>query len=334
MLLYRIITIMSGILMAVSLVLSVFYFTEIRHADRELERVNAKEQDDAAYRLALITEQMDHEYWHIVEEGVIEAGEELNVEVKYLGTRRTNYEEQYKLMDMQIAGGVDGIIVQAVSEEMFKPLIDKAVSRGIPVVTIDTDAPSSKRASYIGTDNYEAGFTAGTALASDVGGDAKVAIITNSLTSTHQKLRVQGFEDAVEDFEGIEIVTVAVSNNTRIEAEQEAAAIMNEHEDIDAFYGTSALDGVGIADALEGHRREEDIYTVAFDSLDETMNLLQDGAIDTIIAQKPYEMGYRSVISMKGILQGLHYPSIQHTSVDVITLENLSDFPFDGRKEP
>ncbi|AOM81586.1 sugar-binding protein [Salisediminibacterium beveridgei] len=333
MLLFRLITIITGVLIAVSLTLSVFYFFEIRQIDRELERVNAEEAG-AEYRLALITEQMDHEYWHIVEEGVQEAGEELNIEVKYLGTRRTNYDEQSKMMDMQIAGGVDGIIVQAVNEAMFQPLIDKAVDRGIPVLTIDTDAPSSNRASYIGTDNYEAGYAAGTALADDLDGSATVAIITNSLTSTHQKLRVEGFEDAVDEYDQIDIVTVAVSNNTRIEAEQEAAAIINQHEDVDAFYGTSALDGIGIADALEGHRREEDIYTVAFDSLDETLSLLNDGAIDTIIAQQPYEMGYRSVVTMKGILEGLHYPSIQHTSVDVITLDNVSDFPFDGRKKP
>ncbi|SDC41404.1 monosaccharide ABC transporter substrate-binding protein, CUT2 family [Pelagirhabdus alkalitolerans] len=329
--LFKVVTSLTTVFIVTSLAFSIYYFQEVREIDEEIAAVRRDSEEDRGYRLALITEQMDHEYWHIVEEGVREAETDLDVDVKYLGTRRTNYEEQYRLMDMQIAGGVDGIIVQAVSEEMFQPLINKAIDRNIPVVTIDTDAPSSNRLSYIGTDNYQAGFTAGEALVNDLGETGNIAIITNSLTSTHQRLRVQGFEDAISEYEELEIIRTEVSNNTRIEAEQEALAILREEEEVDAFYGTSALDGLGITEALKEHPQKEEIYTIVFDSLDETLALLRSGEVDTIISQQPYEMGYKSVETLVGLLNGESYPEIQHTVVDVLRQDNLADFPFDGR---
>ena len=45
--------------------------------------------------------------------------------------------------------------------EAFAPVIDAAVDKGVPVICFDSDSAKSKRLVYLGTNNYEAGKSAG-----------------------------------------------------------------------------------------------------------------------------------------------------------------------------
>ena len=58
------------------------------------------------------------------------------------------------------------------------PVINKAIDKGIPVFTVDTDAPRSKRLTYIGTNNYNAGIFMGKLVKSILGGEGSIGIST------------------------------------------------------------------------------------------------------------------------------------------------------------
>lgn len=57
-------------------------------------------------------------------------------------------------MEMAIAARVDGIIVQVSNEEAVSAQIDKAKGQDIPVITIRSDAPNSKRVSFVSGNDY------------------------------------------------------------------------------------------------------------------------------------------------------------------------------------
>ncbi|MDY7224344.1 sugar-binding protein [Halalkalibacterium halodurans] len=271
----------------------------------------------------LIAEEENNSYWRLVEKGAREAENQFDVLVEYKAPKRSNPEEQLKLIDMAISAKVDGIIVQAVNEEMFTPLINKAVDAGIPVVTIDTDAPRSNRVAYIGTDNYYSGTIAGKAMLDDIEGDIHVAIITGSLESSHQKLRVQGFIDMISKESRVTLVEVEASNISRLEAELKAHQLMEEHPHINAFYGTSALDGIGIVAAAE-KLGLDDLYVIAFDTLPENLSLLEQEKIDAIVVQEPFEMGFKSVELLLDIREGQPYSMTNHTHTSIIRKPDLS----------
>ncbi|MEC2346439.1 substrate-binding domain-containing protein, partial [Paenibacillus barengoltzii] len=109
------------------------------------------------YHIVLIEQERYHPYWEMVEKGAAEAAEKYGIDIEFTGPVRNNMEEQLNLLEKAIAARVDAIIVQGLNEERFTPVINKAVRRGIPVVTIDTDAPNSQRLTYVGTDNLAAG---------------------------------------------------------------------------------------------------------------------------------------------------------------------------------
>ncbi|MBM7571647.1 sugar-binding protein [Aquibacillus albus] len=305
----------------VAVCFSFYFYKQANAYDRKLDAA-VSSLPNPTYHFSLIGEEMNHEYWRLVGDGAKEVEQKHDVFVQYEGPSRSNPEEQLKLLDMAIKSKVDGIIVQALDEN-FTPMIDKAVEAGIPVITIDTDSPESSRAAYIGTDNYLAGQLAGKALVEDTNGQATVGIITGSFNNAHHELRVEGFRDVVEQEDGIEIVAVEESNITRVEAEEKAYNILTGHEDITAFYGTSSYDASGIVAAAKSLNRQENLYVIGFDVLDENIELLEKGDIDVLVEQHPFEMGQQSIEIMLDLIKGKSVQDVYHTDASIIRKENL-----------
>ncbi|SFL92987.1 monosaccharide ABC transporter substrate-binding protein, CUT2 family (TC 3.A.1.2.-) [Gracilibacillus orientalis] len=303
---------------------SIYFYIQSKGFQSKIMDATSKETVPT-YHFVLIGEEMDHDYWRLVGEGAKDMEEKYDVFVEYEGPRRSNPEEQLKLLDIAMKSKVDGIIVQALNDE-FLPVINQAVEQDIPVITIDTDAPDSKRSAYIGTDNYEAGKLAGKALVEDTAGKATIGVITGSFDNAHHQLRVEGFRDIVEQEPGIEIVSIEESNITRVIAEEKAHNMLSDYPDITALYGTSALDGIGMVAAAESLGLEESLYMIGFDTLPANMALLEQEKMDVLIGQKPYEMGYRSVELMLDLVNNKKVQDVYHTNASVVRKEDIGDF--------
>ncbi|MEH7222261.1 sugar-binding protein [Bacillus sp. JJ1566] len=305
--------------------LTCYYAYQIFHFGTKAEKATTNEP---LYHFVLVPEELDNDYWRLVEKGAKEAAKNLNVVLEYIGPIQANTEEHIKTLEMAAASRVDGILTQGLQEDQFSPLINQIVEKGIPVITVDTDAATSKRLSYVGTDNYYSGFIAGQALVEDTGGNANVAIITGSFYASHQQLRVQGFKDAIQHAEGIQIVAIEESNITRVRAAEAANKILKEHPEVTAFYGTSALDGIGIAQVVEHYQKQDQVYILGFDTIEDTIHYMKKGTIDATVMQEPYEMGYQSVQMMIDLIEGQGVPNTVHTETRIIRAQDL---PLDSK---
>ncbi|AZB44608.1 sugar ABC transporter substrate-binding protein [Bacillus sp. FJAT-42376] len=289
------------------------------------EAVAGKKEARPSYHFVLIPEELDNEYWGLVHEGAQDAAKDHGVFLEYLGPKQANIDEHLKTIDMAIAGQVDGLMTQGIVDQKFTPLLNKAVEKGIPVVTIDTDAPNSEREAYIGTDNYYAGILAGKALIADTKGPQTVGVITGRFEASNQKLRVQGFLDAIKSEPRIKVAAKKESSITKAGAVKAAYDFFQEYPNLSALYGTSALDGIGIAQVTEYLNKK--IYIIGFDTLPETLKYMEKGTIKATVVQYPYQMGYKGVETLLQLKKGEEPKSIQHTDTEVIRKGNLPLIP-------
>ncbi len=285
--------------------------------------------EDYRYHFVLVPEELDNEYWRLVEKGARKAAEEAGVVLEYAGPNQASIDEHLETIEKAAASKVDGIITQGLSDEQFTPLINKVVGK-TPVITIDTDAANSERVAYIGTDNYYAGYLAGRALVKDLNGKAEVAIITGNFYANHQIQRVKGFKAAVGSEKNIRIIDVEESEISRVKAAEKAYQILKEHPNVTAFYGTSALDAIGIAQVVEMMQRQGDIYVMGFDTLPETLDYMKNGTIQGTVVQEPFEMGYKSVRMMIDLLEGRDIPPLVHTDTKIL---RKADLPISNQEQ-
>lgn len=276
--------------------------------------------------IVLIEQEQNHPYWNMVEDGATAAADEFGIEVEFHGPFRYSMEEQLKLLEKAIASKVDGIIVQGLNDTSFAPVINKAVDKGIPVLTVDTDAPTSKRFAYVGTDNVDAGRMLGKLVTRWAGETAKIGVIIGSETAESQQQRLAGFRSVIEGKPGLEIAAVGASDISMIEAIQQASDMLKKHPDINVMVGTSAMDALGILQAKKSLRRD-DVKIIGFDNVNDTLAALQQGEIIATVAQQPYEMGYHSVRLLHEFFLGKEPPPAQYTPLRIIETEAVGRGP-------
>lgn len=311
---------LGAVFFLVSCSFAIFYGYKVLSHDLPTEKSQVEKYN---YHIVLVPEELDNDYWRLVEQGAQAAAKDYGVMLEYVGPKQANIDNHLKTIEMSAASKVDGILTQGLSDEQFTPLINKVVESGIPVITVDTDAANSKRLAYIGTDNYYSGFLAGKALIQDTKGQANVAIVTGSFYANHQQQRVKGFQDAVKGEKGIHIIDVVESEISRVRAAEKAYQIIKDHPEVNAFFGTSALDGIGIAQVVDKYVKPGKIYIVGFDALPETLAYIRNGTINATVVQEPYEMGYRAVKMMINLIQGKTVEPIVHTNTRIMRIVDL-----------
>ena len=205
----------------------------------------------------------------------------------------------------------------------MQPEIDKALGAGIPVITIDSDAPESQRLYFIGTNNLQAGRLGGQRLAQKLEGKGNVVFFTigGQLNAAE---RLKGYKDILADHPGIKIVDVFDMHGDSGTAMDKASEYLAKKgaDTINAFVCLEASAGKDVALALKRNSAKDKLL-LAMDTDQDTLDLIKDGTIDSTIAQKPFTMAF---FGLKGLDDVHHYPPSEKLSTD-FDLESNSPFP-------
>jgi len=283
--------------------------------------------DISSLRLTFVTPYGAHPYWMKAEDGVLAAAKDLGVDVDMTGPTELNLDEQLRAIETAIASRVDGILTNGYVPEAFNPIFERAHEAGIPVVLIDADSPESTRICYIGTSNYEAGFTAGKAMIELTGGSAKIGILTGPLDSVNLNERIDGFKDAIKDQPNMEILATEVTDADLLKATEKAQTMLQAYPEMNAIFGVSGNDIVGAGTIVEEKGLVGQITLIGFDDLDQTLDFIRKGVVTATTVQRPYEMGYRGIEMLVEINKGnMPKEEIIDTGVVIVTAENVDSY--------
>lgn len=271
---------------------------------------------EALRHAVLISQELDNPYWRAIEKGAREAAEQYGWELEYAGSFRINPAEQLQLLEKAIAAKADALLVQGVGSAQYRQLIDKAVGQGIPVITVDTDEPGSRRLSYVGTDNRSAGQRMGELIVQRAGSSGVIGVLIGSETES-QLQRLEGFRSVIGRYPELSIAEVRISNISRLQAAQQAADMLADHPQMQAMVGFSALDGPGMLEAA-GRLNRHNLLLFAFDDLDTTVEGIRQCKVAASIVQQPYKMGYDAVTLLQQHASGQPPESRHFTDTAVL----------------
>lgn len=296
-----------------------FSALRIRGLVRDLEAHGAA--GDKPRHVVLISQELDNPFWRSVEQGAAEASRQYGMELEYTGPSRINAAEQVKLLEKAIAAKADAVLVQGIGDPQYRNLIDKAAAQGIPVIAVDTDEPGSKRLTYVGTDNLEAGKRMGELVAQSAGNAGTIGVMVGS-QQENQKLRLEGFRSVIGRYPGLTITGVRSSNISRLQAEQQGEDLLHRYPQTGYMVGFSALDGVGMLEAA-GRIRSQGVRIFAFDDLEETKEAIRQCRIQASVVQQPREMGFDAVSLLHDYYQGKTVPAQHFTAITVLDKSNV-----------
>jgi ribose transport system substrate-binding protein len=268
-----------------------------------LSSCGARHSDKEVYYL--IAANLALPYWQTAQAGFNHAAAQYGVTARIAGP--DGHDPQAELTELQkaVAAKPAGILISVSDAQVLQPEIDAAASAGVAVITIDSDAPGSRRLYFIGTNNLEAGRLGGRRVLEKLGDKGNVVFFTlGGQANTDERLK--GFKDVFSTRPGIkivEVVDIKGEPNTAFDRTQQFMALTGPKK-IDAFICLDSASGKAVADAVK-RTGASDRLLIAWDASQDTLDAIKAGTIDSTIVQKPYTMGF---YGLKALDEVFHYP--------------------------
>jgi ribose transport system substrate-binding protein len=246
-------------------------------------------------------------YWQSANAGLVRAAQQIGVKAEMVGPDTFDPKAEHDFFQHVLAEKIkpSGIMVSVADPAVMQPDIDAAIGQGIPVVTVDSDAPASKRLTFIGTDNYKAGVMGAQLAAKQLQGKGSVVVFTMP-EQANLKDRLRGYHDGFEGHPGIKIVEVLdIKGDPRIAFDHTQELVDKKGMDkIDGFICLEAIACPEVADVLDRNKIGSKVV-VAMDTDQRTLDGIKNNRIAGTIAQKPFTMGFVGVTALDGLH---HYP--------------------------
>ena len=286
----------------------------------------------------LISNNLKLPYWKTVNAGFTKAAQEYGVNARLDGPDDYNAAAELDAFRKAVATKPAGILISVADAVTFREEITSAIEAGVPVITVDSDAPTSARLFFIGTNNLAAGHLGGQRLVDRLKGKGNV-VFYSIPGQPNLDERLRGYKDIIAEHPQMKVVDVLnVKGDPGIAFDSTKQYVAKTGADkVDAFVALESSSGAAIGDVLK-REHATDRLLIAMDVGPDTLSLIQDGTIDASVSQKPYTMGFVGLTSLDQIHHHLpkpfqnnyvvdsfsRYPTFIDTGTALVTKDNVS----------
>ena len=256
-------------------------------------------------KYVLVATNVDLPYWQEAQAGLTDIGKTAGVKVEMVGPATFSPSEELSAFKQAVAQHPSGIMVSVSDPKLFDEPINGAILQGLPVITIDADAPESHRVLFIGTDNFRAGEDSGRHMAALLGGQGRIVLIGLSGQMNTEE-RVRGVTEALKKYPGVKVIETIDDKGDPRNAYDGISALLQKKEKFEGIIALEATGGAGAADALHRMDLTGKIRILAFDKDPQTLEGIERGWITATVVQKPYVMAFYGV----RFLDDLHHNAV------------------------
>ncbi len=274
--------------------------------------------------ISVVLKTLSSPYWKYVEAGAKKAGEELGVHVTVVGpSSEKQLLEQVNMLEDQLSQRPNALLVSPSQPEAVVNVLETASDSDIPVLLIDTDTNFKGKVTFIGTENYTAGYEGGKELAALLEKGDKVALISGALGNPATDDRIEGAKEALQKA-GMEIVAEQPANSDKSEAMSVMENILEKNGDVKGVFAANDDMAIGVLRAVQAKKLDVKIF--GMDGTEEAVRSILDGGLTGTIAQSPYNMGYEGVSNALKAINGEAIPERIDSGIEIVTADSAQEF--------
>ena len=314
---------------------------------------NAGAQGQAKkYTFALVPKNMNNPFFDQARDGCKKAEKESNgaVECMYIGPgEHGGGDEQVQVVADLIAKRVDGIAVSPSNAAAMARALEGAKRANIPVLTWDSDLlekDKGLRLAYVGTYNYDIGVNLAKLAQGLKPQGGSICIQSGGAAAANHNERMQGIRDTLSDKKSSAAPGERLTGRngwTEVDgcplytdddfprAVQQMEDILGKYSQLDAFIPTGGFPQFipqayrRVAEKHKARINSGALALVVADTLPVQMDLMKAGLSKGQVGQRPFEMGYKTMLFLKDIRDGKSPPKDPtYTGLDVCTPQTAS----------
>jgi ribose transport system substrate-binding protein len=228
--------------------------------------------------------------------GAVAAAKKFNVNLSFQGPTAPDYQQELNTFNSELVKQPDAMVVVPFNPTAFLAPVRNAVAKGIPVVlnngTLSQDNVGTRQ--YV-TDEVQLGRLAAQGLAKQIGEQGEVAILAFRSDVPPIQKRIAGFRAGLKAFPSIKLVSLQYSDDEAAKAASQVGGMLQAHPQLKAIFATDTTNTQSAASALKGNGKSGVVKLVGYDASPQEIQALKDGTVQALVAQNPYEYGFRTL---------------------------------------
>lgn len=260
-------------------------------------------------KIVVFTKNVTNPFWKAVRVGADKAGKALGVEIEHAApTKPDNIEEQTRLIEDWIVKKPDAFVFVPVDYKALVPSVEKVNKAGIPIVIFSNRMTGVDYVTYVGSDDETIGYEISKYLFKAMGNRGKVIHIDGVPAAITAQNRKKGFERALKETPGVELLASQPGNYRRLPAVQVFENLMQRFPVIDGVFSANDDMAVGVVEALEAAGRGGKTRVVGIDAIPDAVQAILKGRLLASADYSGHDQGYLAVTAAVKYLRGEKIP--------------------------
>ena len=280
--------------------------------------------EEETFKVGLAMNTLNNPFFVDLKEGAEETAKEEGIEL-IITDSQGDPSKQLSDVENILQRNPDLLILNPVDSDAAAQIVLIANEQNVPVITVDRQSAGGEVVSHIGFDALKSGNIAGTFVAEALGGEGKVVEIQGILGTNVGRDRSQGFNDHLNDFDGIEIVASQSANFDRGQALKVMEDILQANKEIDAVYAANDEMVMGALSAIEAAGRLDEIIVIGTDAINPALDAIRENKLEATIAEPPFFLGREAVHTAIKILNDEEVEKMVTLENTLVTEDNVDD---------
>ena len=278
----------------------------------------------------MVLKTTSNQFWATMQDGAEAAAEEAGTELTVQSsTAEDAIEEQTTLLQSLSGEGYSCYAVAPISGTNLVQPLATVQQAGATIINldspIDTDAAEAagiEVASFIASNNEDAGQLAGEKMAELLGGSGSVAVVGGIAGDANSAARTGGFTAAAEEG-GLTIVQEVAADWDRQTALDAADSILRANPDLGGFYAANDTMALGIVQAVSNNGSEA--LVIGTDGNEDALQSIADGELTATVSQYPSAIGLLGVDACRAADTGAELPATVDAPIALVESANVED---------
>lgn len=257
-------------------------------------------------KIAIVVKALGIGFFEAANKGAEEAAKELgDVEIIYTGPTETTAEGQIEVLNALIAQGVNAIAISANDPDAVAPTLQKAMERGITVISWDSGVAKEGRQMHLNPSSSALIGNTIIKLAADnmpEGGD--VAILSATSTSTNQNVWIEEAKKVLPNYAGINLVDVVYGDDLADKSYREAQGLVAKYPNLKAIIAPTTVGILAASQAITDAGLIGKVNVTGLGLPSEMAGAVESGATKSFAIWNPIDLGYAATMLAYNINKG------------------------------
>jgi rhamnose transport system substrate-binding protein len=245
-------------------------------------------------------------YFEAMNTGGEEAAKQLGANWISTGPATVDPAAQVAIIEGLIRQHVDVIAIAPNDPVALAPVIAEARSKGIHVMTSDTDAPASQRELFVNQATAEGiGQSLTDALMAKMGGTGKYAIVSCGESAMNLNTWIaEQKRYAAAKYPKAQLISTVYAGEDDEMATTMAKDLMAANPDLTGLVGECTTSAPGVAKAVRDEKKIGQVFTVGVGTPQAIKPYLEDGSCSTSVLWNVESLGYVTAWAAKQLADG------------------------------